>query len=175
LFRLFAFLAVLFIVVPIVELTLLLLFGQVTGSVLWPLVLVIGTGILGAALSRWQGAGVYWRIQSELRAGKLPTTSLLDGFLILIAGLLLITPGILSDLIGISLLIPPIRLLYRSIAIRWIKSYFKLPVFPMNGFAKGEPTKGDFGNENGNTPYRSQVIESYVIEKSEVSESGKPH
>lgn len=163
-FRLFAFLAVIFIVVPIVELTLLLLLGQVTDSWLWPLALVIGTGICGAALSRWQGAGVYWRIQSELRAGKLPTTSLLDGFLILIAGLLLITPGILSDLLGISLLIPPIRLLYRVALIRWIKRYFSLSAFPADGFAAGDSRPA----------FRSQVIDSYVIEKSESPEPSPP-
>jgi UPF0716 protein FxsA len=161
LFRLFAFLAVLFIVIPTVEITLLVLLGHVTDSWLLPVVVVVGTGLLGAALSRWQGAGVYWRIQSELRAGKLPTTSLLDGFLILVAGLLLITPGILSDLVGISLLIPPIRLVYRALLIRWIKRYFKLPSFPTGGFAASE----------GQSPYRSQIIDSYVIEKSEVSES----
>lgn len=165
-FRLLAFLTVLFIVVPTVELTLLILFADVTGGVFWPIVLVLGTGFLGAALSRWQGAGVYWRIQSELRSGKLPTTSLLDGFLILIAGMLLITPGILSDLLGISLLIPPIRLLYRALAIRWIKRYFQLSAFPMSGLAPGESTSSE-----DRPPYRSQVIESYVIEKSEVRES----
>lgn len=165
-FRLFAILSVLFIVIPTVELTLLILFGNITGGPFWPVVLVLGTGFLGAALSRWQGAGVYWRIQSELRSGKLPTTSLLDGFLILVAGLLLITPGILSDLVGISLLIPPIRLLYRALAIRWIKRYFQLPAFPMGGIAPGEVGKGD-----ERPARRSQVIESYVIEKSEIPES----
>jgi UPF0716 protein FxsA len=168
LFRLFAALTVLFIVIPTVELTLLILFGNITGGPFWPVVLVLGTGFLGAALSRWQGAGVYWRIQSELRAGKLPTTSLLDGFLILVAGLLLITPGILSDLVGISLLIPPIRLLYRALAIRWIKRYFQLPSFPMSGMAPGEMMMDD-----AHSPRRSQVIDSYVIEKSELPESSQ--
>jgi UPF0716 protein FxsA len=161
LIRLFALLSVLFIVVPTVEITLLVLLGNVTGTVLWPLVIVIGTGILGAALSRWQGAGVYWRIQSELRAGKLPTTSLLDGFLILVAGLLLITPGLLSDVVGISLLIPPIRLIYRTVLVQWITRYFNLPSFPTGGFTAS----------SSQAPYRSQVIDSYVIEKTEVSES----
>lgn len=151
-----------------------MLFHDVTGSIIWPIALVIGTGVFGAALSRWQGAGVYWRIQAELRAGKLPTSSLLDGFLILIAGLLLITPGILSDLIGISLLIPPIRLLYRAFMMRWIKRYFQLPAFPMNGFAAGEFAKHDFENASNDSPYRSKVIESYVIEKTESQESSKP-
>lgn len=165
-FRLFFILTVLFIVIPAVELTLLILFGQISGSAIWPILLVLGTGFLGAALSRWQGAGVYWRIQSELRLGKLPTTSLLDGFLILIAGLLLITPGILSDLIGISLLIPPVRLIYRGLAIRWIKRYFQLSAFPMGGLSPGEVVQ-----QEERATYRSQVIDSYVIEKSELPES----
>ena len=164
--RLLLLLTVLFIVIPTVELTLLILLGQVSGSAFWPIALVLGTGFLGAALSRWQGAGVYWRIQSELRAGKLPTTSLLDGFFILIAGLLLITPGILSDLVGISLLIPPVRLMYRALAIRWIKRYFQLSAFPMGGLSPGE-----FVQTEERATYRSQVIDSYVIEKSEVPES----
>ena len=162
--RLFALLAVIFIVVPTVELTLLILLGDVTGSVIWPLLLVIVTGVMGAALSRWQGSSIYWRIQSELRAGKMPTTSLLDGFLILIAGLLLITPGILSDLMGILLLIPPVRVLFRALLIRWIKRYFSLSAFPPNVFA----------TEERPTHFRSQVIDSYVIEKSETTESLPP-
>lgn len=164
--RLFALLTVLFIVIPTIEITLLVLLGHVTDSWLMPILIVVGTGILGAALSRWQGAGVYWRIQSELRAGKLPTTSLLDGFLILVAGLLLITPGVLSDLVGISLLIPPIRLLYRLVLLRWITRYFKLPSFPASGF-----TASGFASNEGPAPSRSRVIESYVIEKSEIPES----
>jgi UPF0716 protein FxsA len=170
LLRLFGFLIVLLVVIPTVELTLLLLFGQMTGSAIWPLALVIGTGVLGAALARWQGAGVYWRIHSELRAGKIPTTSLLDGFLILVAGILLITPGLLSDLIGVTLLIPPLRYLYRNFLMSWVQRYFQLPAFPLEGYAAGP----GFNYGDGEPPYRSQVIESYVIEKTETSESLPP-
>jgi UPF0716 protein FxsA len=98
----------LFTLVPLVELAVLIWIG---GQTVWwlPIVLVLLTGIGGAALARRQGWQVGRRIRSDLNSNRLPAGALLDGFLILIAAILLITPGVITDVIGILLLVPPVR------------------------------------------------------------------
>ena len=105
-----------FIIVPLVELVLLVRMGQVVG--LWPtLALVVGTGLAGAVLARAEGLRVLYRFQAELASGRLPGRSLLDGIAVLVGGAFLLTPGILTDLAGFALLLPPSR--------RWIQSYVR--------------------------------------------------
>lgn len=98
-------LALLFVVVPILELVLLIQIGQVVG--LWPtLLLVVTTGVAGAALARAEGLRVFWQFQKELATGHLPGQALLDGISVLVGGAFLLTPGILTDVAGFSLLLP---------------------------------------------------------------------
>ncbi len=104
----FSRLLLLFILVPLFELALLIEIGRQIG-VGATLALVILTGIAGAALTRAQGFAVLSQIQSELRREQLPAESLFDGFLVLAGGLLLLTPGIATDLIGFMLLVPVSR------------------------------------------------------------------
>jgi UPF0716 protein FxsA len=102
------YLFLLFTVVPLVELALLIWIG---GRTVWwlPIALVVFTAIGGAALARWQGWQVGTRIRSDLRSGRLPASALLDGFLILVAAIFLISPGVITDVLGILLLLPPVR------------------------------------------------------------------
>ncbi len=109
-------LLLLFIVVPLVELYLLLEIGDRIGK-FNTFALVIVTGCLGTALARWQGWQAMSRIQSEMKQGMLPAAAVFDGVLILAAGLLLLTPGVLTDVVGLGLLVPPVRALVR----RWIR------------------------------------------------------
>ena len=105
-------LAVLFILVPILELVLLIRLGQVVGF--WPtLGLVLFTGVTGAVLARLEGLRVLFQFQRELAQGRLPGQALLDGLSVLVGGALLLTPGILTDLAGFALLLPVSR--------RWIQ------------------------------------------------------
>ncbi len=110
----------LFIVVPLVELFLLLQLADLISG-WWTFVLVIATGVVGATLARIEGLFVLQRIERELREGKLPAASLVDGLMVLVAAALLITPGILTDLVGFTLLIPPIRRLYRRAFLAWLR------------------------------------------------------
>ncbi len=104
----FARLLILFIVTPLVELWLLMLVGEQLGAT--PTIsLVLITGFVGATLSKRQGLRTWLTIQQQTQQGKLPTDALLDGLMIFIAGLLLITPGILTDVVGFSLLVPLVR------------------------------------------------------------------
>lgn len=101
-------LMVLFVTIPLIEIALLVKLGEVMGF--WPTIwLVILTGILGASLARQQGLTAYRKIQIDLAEGRLPASNILDGIMILIAGIVLLTPGILTDSIGFLLLIPFVR------------------------------------------------------------------
>ena len=95
----------LFTITPLVELYLLIRLGTYLG-VLDAIAIVITTGIVGGLLAKSQGLAVLNRIRMELNEGRLPAESLFDGVLILVAGILLITPGLLTDGLGLCLLVP---------------------------------------------------------------------
>ncbi|MEO1084493.1 MAG: FxsA family protein [Acidobacteriota bacterium] len=109
-------LLLLFTLLPLLELWLLLNVGSRLG-VPATVALVFGTGILGAWLARRQGLDTWKRLQTETSAGRLPTDAMVDGLLILIAGAVLLTPGILTDLAGFFLLTPDGRAWIRRAAV----------------------------------------------------------
>jgi len=112
-------LLLLFIAVPAVELMLLIEIGQRIGT-LATIGLIMGTGIVGASLARQQGMSAFARLRTDLADGRLPTEPIVDGVLILVAGAVLITPGVLTDLSGFLLLVPACRrLLKRSLKRRF--------------------------------------------------------
>lgn len=116
----FAALLLLFIVLPVVELALLLRISQflrVGGTLL----LVVLTGIVGVGLARWQGLQILGQIQRDLAEGRMPAPYLIDGLLILFAGAVLITPGLLTDAIGFLLLIPFTRGLLKQQIRFWLE------------------------------------------------------
>jgi UPF0716 protein FxsA len=116
LFRLFA----IFAIVPVLELYLIIRVGRVCGA--WPTVLLLlATAAAGSWLARHQGVAVLRRIQEEMGQGRLPAAELLDGALILLGGVLLLFPGFLSDLLGISLLLPPTRRLWKGVLGEWLR------------------------------------------------------
>lgn len=110
----------LFLIVPFVELYVILQVGQQlgVGSTIGLLILM---SVLGAALVKREGLGVLRRAQQRVNAGQVPGRELLDGVMILFAGALLLTPGFLTDVFGITLLIPPIRAALRGGAIRVLR------------------------------------------------------
>ena len=101
-------LILLFIGLPLVEIVILVKLGEVLGF--WMTIgVVVATGVIGATLAKMQGLMVYSRIQAELRGGRIPTNEMIDGLLILVGGIVLLTPGLLTDLFGFALLVPWIR------------------------------------------------------------------
>ena len=110
-------LLLLFILVPIAELALLIEIGKRVGLPA-TLALIVATGALGAYLARRQGLGVLAEIRSEMAAGRLPAGQLVDGALILTAGAVLMTPGVLTDAFGFFCLIPPGRRLLKRYLTR---------------------------------------------------------
>ncbi|MDR4503429.1 MAG: FxsA family protein [Candidatus Scalindua sp.] len=101
-------LIILFTVVPLGELYLLLCVGKYLG-VFYTIMIVLITGILGGFLARSQGLSIYRRIRMDLESGIIPTDGLLDGLFILAAGALLLTPGLITDIVGFLFLIPGLR------------------------------------------------------------------
>jgi len=98
----------LFTLVPLIELNLLLWIGGRIGF--WPTVgIVIFTGMLGASLARAEGLRVLTEWQTALARGEMPPEGVLGGVLVLIGGVLLITPGVITDVLGLCLLLPPTR------------------------------------------------------------------
>lgn len=109
-------------IVPIVELMLLL---RIAERFEWgpTIALVLLTGVLGAWLARREGLKTMNRIQNEMAKGVPPTGAMVDGLLILVAGAVLVTPGILTDLFGFALLIPPCRKWIRGRLVKWFKRH----------------------------------------------------
>lgn len=105
---LFGRLLILFLIVPAAELLLLIYLGKIMGF--WPTaVLILSTGVLGAWLARREGFRVLGQIQAEMGQGRMPARQLFEGLMVLVAGAFLLTPGLLTDLTGFLLLIPPVR------------------------------------------------------------------
>ena len=112
-------LALMFIIVPVIELALLIELGGWIG--LGPtLGLIILTGVIGASLAKQQGLSVLRRFQAETQAGRLPGDALIDGAIIVFSGALLLTPGIMTDAVGFLGLIPFAR--------NWVKRSIRASV-----------------------------------------------
>ena len=113
----FAVLALLFLVVPFVELYVLIQVGQTIGA-LPTIALLVLVSAAGAWLVKREGLKTLRQAQAQIRDGRVPTTELVDGVLIVLAGALLVSPGFVTDLAGILLLLPPVRLALRGYARR---------------------------------------------------------
>lgn len=108
-----------FSAIPLVELYVLLKVGSLVGP-LATIVLVVATAILGAFLAKWQGLSTFFRIQEQLAAGVVPGDDIIEGILILLASLVLLTPGLVTDTVGFLLLLPFTRAKAREYVKRMI-------------------------------------------------------
>lgn len=113
-------LILLFTITPVVELYLLIRLGSVIGAFA-TILLVLGTGIVGAALARTEGFAVLQKLQHRMNHGEFPAEEMIDGLCILIAGVVLITPGIITDLLGFLLLLPPTRAVLKRAITRYLR------------------------------------------------------
>lgn len=116
----FGVIALLFLVVPFVELFVLLQVGQAIG-VLDTIALLVLVSVVGAWLVKREGLGVLRRARQRAASGAVPGRELVDGVLILFAGALLLTPGFVTDLVAILLLLPPVRAGLRGSTVRWLR------------------------------------------------------
>ncbi|MDH3998983.1 MAG: membrane protein FxsA [Desulfuromonadales bacterium] len=117
-------LLIIFTFIPIMELYVLIEAGQIIG-VGRTIALIIATGAAGAWLARSQGLEIIQRIQREASQGQMPAGAVIDGALVLIGGLLLLTPGFVTDLLGFSFLIPFTRILWYRWFSRWLEAQIR--------------------------------------------------
>ncbi len=117
-----AVLFVIFLVVPLVELYVLLQVGSAIGA-LNTVALVVVVGIAGAWMVKREGLGVVRRVRSQVAAGQVPGRELVDGFLILFGGALMLTPGFVTDVVGLALLAPPVRAAARRALAHRLRVY----------------------------------------------------
>ncbi|MDD4764297.1 MAG: FxsA family protein [Candidatus Caldatribacteriota bacterium] len=114
-------LILLFIFVPFLELYILLQVGKHIG-VLLTIIVVIVTGIAGAYLVKKQGLHIIMRIKRKMNEGIIPTDNLMEGVLILIGGILLLTPGFITDIVGFIITIPQSRKIFLMYFKKWVKN-----------------------------------------------------
>lgn len=146
----------LFVVVPLVELALLVQLGRWVGF--WPTIgLVVLTGAVGAAMARAQGLRTLAALRKELAEGRMPGGPLLDGLAILVGGAFLLTPGLLTDLAGFSLLLPPTRRLLQRGMRSWLERELRsgrvqLQVWTPFGGGPFGPSTPPGGEGSGDAP-----------------------
>ena len=116
----FSKLLILFIAVPLLEMIILIKLGALIGT-FETLSIIVITGFIGASLAKREGTDIFYRIKNKWAEGQMPADEIGHGLLILISGILLITPGFITDLFGFSILIPWLRVKY----INAIKRVFR--------------------------------------------------
>ena len=116
----------LFILIPVLEIVVLLISGKLIG-IGWTIAMLFITAIIGVFLAKRQGAQTINKLRQQLSRGEMPGEELYNGICILIGGLFLLLPGFISDLIGLTLLIPITRKVYKPLIYLWIRKYMKKP------------------------------------------------
>lgn len=123
----------LFLVMPILELFVLVRVAQEVG-VVPSLALLVVVSVVGAWLVKREGLGLLVQVQRELASGRLPKTQLVDGFLVLLAGALLLTPGFVTDTFGLLMLFPPTRAAVRALLLRRFRTHLDVYRTGSSGF-----------------------------------------
>lgn len=139
------------------ELTLLLWLAQYEGWLV-TLGIVIFTGILGTLLARSQGFSTWQKIQSQMRQGQMPGSAMADAAMIFAAGAFLMTPGLLTDALGFSLLIPPLREWMKKRFLKWAKANFHI---------QSTTTVDGQTQTYSSSPGKSEILDSYVVTEDE--------
>lgn len=120
-----------FILVPLLELVVLFKVGAQIG-ILWTLLLILATAVVGVTLLRQQGMEVLMRAGQKMHEGSLPAKELAEGFMLAVAGAMLLTPGFLTDALGFSLLVPAVRAALVGSVVNLIR-----PKMQSGGFGPG--------------------------------------
>lgn len=135
-------LALLFLVVPILEIAVLIQVGQLIG-VGPTILLLIAMSIAGAVLAKREGVAVWTRFRTTLARGEVPSKEIVDGVLVLFGAALLLTPGFLTDILGLTLLIPATRAAVRRSVMKggsWLVAK-RFPILVPLGFVRGRTRK----------------------------------
>src|SRR5256885_9490524 len=131
-------LVLVFIVLPIAELYVIIQVGGLIGAGPTIAILILDS-LIGAWLWRHQGRAAWRRFNAALQEGRVPAREVLDGTLVILGGALLITPGFISDIVGILLLLPPSRAVVRGVLVAFFARRFRVAAF--GGAAAGAATR----------------------------------
>ena len=160
----FGRLFLLFVVVPVVDLALLVAVGDRLGF--WPTVgVVVLTALVGSWLARREGVAAWRRVQSRMATGGVPGPELVDGLVILVAGTLLLTPGFITDVVGLLGLFPPSRAVIRGVVRTRFEAAVQRGAVRVAGGVGGVPFGTPMGGPFGARP---------PIEDAEVIDDGGP-
>jgi UPF0716 protein FxsA len=141
----FPLLLLLFLLVPLLEIYLLIVVGGMIGA-LPTVALVVLTAVVGAALARHQGLATLQRLQETLARGEAPAFEMLEGALLLVGALLLLTPGFFTDALGFVCLLPPTR---RRLSLWFLKRFMVMPRPGQSPGARQSRTlEGEFHRED---------------------------
>jgi len=137
-------LVVAFIVVPLVELAVILQVGNLIG-LWWTIALLLTVSVAGSWLIRREGTRTWTAFRDALGRGRAPAVEVVDGALVLVGGALLLTPGFVTDIAGLSLVFPPTRALWNRLIRRRATSLLTLRVFGAPRPPGGRPPGGGAG------------------------------
>ena len=116
------YILLLIIIIPAAEISVFLLSGNIIG--IWPTIAIIFlTGIIGAYLAKKQGLETLRKAQELMRYGQMPREAILDGICILFGGILLLTPGFISDIIGLLMLMPPTKPIFKRLILKGFRKW----------------------------------------------------
>lgn len=135
-----AWLFVAFTVLPVIELALLITIGKSIGA-LPTILMVIGMGALGAALARHEGRRVLVAWQAAIREGRVPEEGILEGALVLTGGLLLLTPGVVTDVMGMALFFRPTRRIIAKLVRKKLENSIAAGTIRVQSFGFGGPAQ----------------------------------
>jgi UPF0716 protein FxsA len=164
-------LVVIFIVLPIAELYVIIQVGQAIGAVPTIAILILDS-LIGAWLWRHQGRAAWRRFNDALQEGRVPAREVLDGTLVIFGGTLLITPGFISDVVGILLLLPPTRAVVRRMLVGIFSRRFV--VARVGGAAAGAASRAARSRRRPGKPDASGATDDYDVEGTAV-EVDPPH
>jgi UPF0716 protein FxsA len=136
-----ALLFVTFVVVPIVEIFIIVQVGQVIGP-WWTVALLIAVSVAGAYLVKREGKSAWDRFRGALGSTRVPAVEVIDGALVLVGGTLLLTPGFMSDIVGLLLIVPPTRALLNRFIRARVRGRFGLVGMTGAGMGGGRPGSG---------------------------------
>ena len=159
----FSKLLLLFTLVPLAELYILVTVGREIGA-LNTIALVIITGVAGASLARSQGAQIIYKIRSTVGQGRVPGKELLQGAAVLAGGIMLLTPGFVTDLLGLSLLVPFTRQFYVTMIMNHFKNKFESGQWQHSNHSNFTYYTHDNTHHSNHTPNGNGRSDDVIIE-----------
>jgi UPF0716 protein FxsA len=161
------FLILIFIVLPIAELYVIIKVGELIGAVP-TLILLLADALLGSWLLKHEGRGAWQRFNEALAARRFPGREVIDGALIIVGGTLLLTPGFLTDIVGLFLLLPPTRAVARRLLKRFTIGRFMVVGMP------GGAGRGTFGSPPTDSTRRPSRDYDFDATAEEVTDDDGP-